>query len=380
MNCRMWYQVALYETIVAVALSAPGRPAFGQAADAVTAQQVIAAFRDRQNRVRSARFKWREEHFVAKGAHSIPRSHASPGTEGVVFPDRDITYTMESELSFDGAKMRYSYAGKNPDWKDSKLVFRDYTSAFDGDLCKILQEAEESRPYPKGTITNEKRSEDVTTAAVMPILCAFRFLHREMRPLHCDALRVAGEAKLRDRPCILLEEPPQDPPRYAKSSFWVDREREFSILRWSLSSRQGIALRQVDIDYAKDAKAGWVPVRWKSVRQAEGGQVQASWTAEVTEFTINPVLLASEFQLDFPAGTIVQDMRTGGGYIQPEGGQKRMILASEFPATYEELASTESGMAHASTARRWAFGASILVLFGVAVLLLVRRLRRRVAQ
>ena len=53
-------------------------------------------------------------------------------------------------------------------------------------------------------------------------------------------------------------------------------------------------------------------------------------------------MLHEAFELEFPAGTWVQDLATGEHYIQRTGGNKRMILPEER-GSYKELLATETG-------------------------------------
>jgi hypothetical protein len=76
----------------------------------------------------------------------------------------------------------------------------------------------------------------------------------------------------------------------------------------------------------------------------------------ITKREINVDIPRSEFQIDFPVGTKVHDRRMGAAppwYIVRAGGVKREITDAEMRrgATYDELISTESGMA-AKEARR----------------------------
>src|SRR5437762_598952 len=68
-------------------------PSSAVADDAITLSQLLNAWRNRVQRVKSFRFQWTEDHFQAKGSLALP---PDPQYKGLVFPPRDTTSRVKS--------------------------------------------------------------------------------------------------------------------------------------------------------------------------------------------------------------------------------------------------------------------------------------------
>ena len=108
-------------------------------------------------------------------------------------------------------------------------------------------------------------------------------------------------------------------------SIWTDPAREFVPLRVTISSSvTGKTMTQADITYRQDPAHGWTPKGWRIVQPANG-DLRHSIVAHVTDSAINIAIPRSRFQIDFPPGTVVIDMRNNSErYVVGADGSKQI--------------------------------------------------------
>jgi len=232
--------------------------------------------------------------------------------------------------------------------------------------------------YPRGFIGGEKvNPDDVNDADLLPLLMTYRPFHPTMGRFKQGVfLReftiVPEKGIVNGRPCILLrEKDSQHGPKLEIASLWLDPSREYVIMRYSLAVRNKIVL-QFDFERYVDQDGEWVPTGWKQVAMRQNGSLFYSETCKAHEHLTNVSINKGEFGLDFPLGTWVIDRRSSSSpgaateYIIRDDGKHRPITDSDRGATYEQLLTTEPGMAlRASrtwgTGRVWLFAALLLV-------------------
>ena len=108
------------------------------------------------------------------------------------------------------------------------------------------------------------------------------------------------------------------------------------IRRIVVASRDGVQ-RQTDIFYKKCERGDSVVSGWKISKFGEGGAVLSTVESVVTDAEINLPLDPSEFTIDFPAGTYVDNLAGPQDYIVRSDGSRRFIASSENDKSYEEL-------------------------------------------
>lgn len=181
---------------------------------------------------------------------------------------------------------------------------------------------------------------------------------------------------------MILESAPRSPESHS-AALWVDPSRECSVQRYILSMGGKVRL-QLNIDYTRDEQYGFVPSAWEIARLDPGGNPRESVSASVVSFVLNRRIPVEEFQLNFPAGTLVTDLKSDSArgrtqYIVREEGAKRLVTEEEtFNASYEQLLNTETGMAlgvQPPTTRKYLAGLLIGALI-VVLALTWRQVRR----
>jgi hypothetical protein len=288
--------------------------------DAITIKQVVNAWRSREQRVKSFRFQWAEDHFQAKGSSVLPQA---PQYEGVVFPARDTPYHVDSGCEMDRHMMRYSFSGESLQvYNDGALELREYVSASDGDVSKAFWALPNKlRNYPKGVIFDEKLCSDAGTLDVKPLL----WLYRALDPRFAfseQSLQLSRRSGIVDGKACAIVACAKGETEY---SIWTDPARDFVPLRFTIASTTtGKVTTQADITHQKDPSRGWTPTGWTIVRTS-AGNLQHSIVARVTNCAINVEIPKSRFQIEFPPGTIVIDMTNRGErYLVGADGSKQI--------------------------------------------------------
>lgn len=310
--------------------------------DTHTTIGVQQAWRRRGDSVKSVRIRWAERHCVVKGAHTIPPT--DPDSKGVrSFPAANVTFDTTGLLLLAGSRMRFESEGARPHWENSELVQRHYISTFDGEIAKTLKAPAATRKFPQGLILKERNNADVDTIELEPLLMHIRIHDPATSPFGGmeGFQRQPGSTMIDGEECFAMAAGP----RY----LWVSPTKQYAIVRHELRTARGGTARQTDIRYALNGD-WWIPASWKFIKNDAEGNLASSVDGTVTETLLNAEFADAEFRIDFPVGALIQDLRSGEQYMVREEGERRLILNSELPTTYEEISRTSSGNAKRTTA------------------------------
>src|SRR5262249_50712945 len=142
----------------------------------VSLQPIVEAWKARQQRVKSARFRWQEERLEAKGwikglggANSI-----TPGKEAV--PSQDLTYKVAATVSFDNDRWNFTVCRGEGSFGNAPRA-KTSISVFDGKTVKAFQEYQppgDRMEQPIGSFREAKRPPNRTDNAVKPLLWTYR--------------------------------------------------------------------------------------------------------------------------------------------------------------------------------------------------------------
>jgi hypothetical protein len=279
--------------------------ATASADDAATLKAVFDAWARRQEQTRSAKFEWTME---ASEVYDFPfpEEHSREGT-----PKRGdmVRFQKTASMRLDGDKVDYRV--RIPD--GSRLSMAPFhRSASDGTVSQEYNESGDSSIHSSGIIRPKPHAFDTNSVYNRPILLTYRPLHPTILGLRRDQYRIAAVSGTIDgHSCIVVEETGDGPIR---KSYWVDPKREYIVLRYA-SKVEGKDRTRQDIQYEQRGDYGWVPVYWKTVALRESGRFDESTECRVTNCSVNEPLAAAEFQITFPAGTMVLDEVHGREYL-----------------------------------------------------------------
>jgi beta-lactamase regulating signal transducer with metallopeptidase domain len=311
------------DTVLAAASEGADEPP--PAAQTRTLERVFAAWKARQERIKSFYFVWKLRAAVPKGYQFVPEGYQFPfagGLAGVRKGDaaldtaKDVEFTApQSEWSGDGPdRLRsdftdFLYNGVDG-WKETKrsrltqngilyarlLVPADSAEAPKIEICrKVPFKHPSNRLSRAGFFEGSEIDLTPLRLALRPTTTASDWTPENCRVRSEDAL--SGGVH-----CIQLQMDKVD----HSERCWVDPKRDYSVVRWERRHNDLAAL-----DFAIEVQQGpdheWLPQRWSWRLSADPAGRAASFEATVTRRVINRKLPDATFSADYPRGTRVYD-------------------------------------------------------------------------
>jgi hypothetical protein len=349
----------------------------------VTVADVFKAWKERTNRVRTFRFKWDEQYTVSKGLYKSPGERGNPGD--VYLPPKTTTYDTSYSVTMDGEKLRYDY--DEIEGAGGKLINQKGNRVVAGGEFKGFRGPGASR-YPQGIVAQPVPGEPYgTDPQIQPLLLLFRPLNTgsiAFKNFPNQFSEVPGRSVIDERSCVQLKEGARTRGQLV-TTVWVDPERDFVVTRVVLSDDERPHAQWTFHDFIQ-TEHGWVPRKWTRTFLGRSGSVLSSASATVRDFELNRPVDPNEFEVEFPPGTWVTDMRGKEEvqYIVKEGGERRLILREERVggATYEQFLTTETGRALEQPQKdrgRRVLGTALAAAVVVVVFVVARRSWRRKA-
>ena len=267
--------------------------------------EVIAAWAKRQAAIKSFRFAWTEQQTHPKGWLSNPRypERERASIPGLLF---DRSYVVPKTLAVAGDRMRYSFEidrKEEPDGVD--VIARQgsnrglgvrrqysYVSVFDGQ--RGTSRLATTLDHPPPTSLQTTANPDAQNLDTRPIMMAFRPLDAVVGDRLLDrAVTNLARTFYKGKSTFLLEE--RHDPSGWKTIRWIEPERDFLMSRYVVAFEQRIIV-DIDIDYTRDARWGWVPSGWRVTEMLSDGSKRQVSSARVTSYTINAPIGAEEFR------------------------------------------------------------------------------------
>ena len=256
----------------------------------------LAAWRARQNAVRSFRFEWTERQIHPSGWLSNPRY---PERERVSIPalNHERSYVVTKSLAVHGDSMRYTLELDRPEEPDGIRVKRrgadnmglgqhrhyTYVSAFDGRHGTSTLTTSLDGPPP--TTLQSTANVDAQNLDARPIMMTLRPLDPVLGDLLLErAVTNLVRTFYRGKSTFLLEE--RHDPSGWKTIRWIEPERDFIVTRFMLAFEQK-PIVDIDIDYTHDPKWGWVPSGWRVTEMLADQSRRLLSTATVTRYRID---------------------------------------------------------------------------------------------
>lgn len=248
---------------------------------------VRAAWKDREAKVRTARFEWKQTVFTVKGAYDAGKElvmERNGGKDPGSNPPEDHSYSSDCILSIDGDRVVYQFTQRN--WKGSENRYCDtrVEYKFDGEKQLFLDNPGFTQ-WSVALIRKQTRGADFPPDT-RPVVRTLRGTNPKFRPDDFDEYVPSGVVLQigdgRGRELMSKGGPGRD-----ERHLWTDPTRGFVVLRCT-SGMANRVLKQIDVKYKADGTAGWVPTEWKIIEtNPKDGRVTASTTATVTSYSIN---------------------------------------------------------------------------------------------
>lgn len=322
---------------------------------AATGDDSIAAIRSalsqREAKISTASISASAQHKMAAGMVS----KETDGYKTVTMPQFDIA------LSSNKFRLQFNDIG---------LLLQDpkstgtYVCTFDGDETRSLLPFSS---HLRGVIYDESKFHDISHIDLMPALLAFRPSCTSLMDANAS---VVSEHKtvVNGAQCIVVQL--KFPATERRDAYWVDPAKDYSVIKWTSAYEGGGLGKEVSVSY-RTAKVGWLPSAWSSSLKGDG-IVLTETMAVVNSGTINEPINDSQFTINYPVGTIVDDRKAGYLFVQQKDG-KRQVTQSDMASVgkYSDL----SGLQYSHQWWRLALGAA---LFGAIVFVVAYVYRTRV--
>jgi hypothetical protein len=158
-----------------------------------------------------------------------------------------------------------------------------YESTFDGERGSYRVSSLLGTPPPSAVATVS--APDAQNLDTRVLLMLFRPLDAVMGHLLMErAVTNLARTIYRGRSTYLLEE--RHDPSGWKTVVRIDPERDFIISEYFMLFEQHV-VADIEIDYVRDTKWGWIPEAWRITELTTDGSTRLVSTAKVTKFSIN---------------------------------------------------------------------------------------------
>src|SRR5262249_51596856 len=87
--------------------------------------------------------------------------------------------------------------------------------------------------------------------------------------------------------------------------FWLDPTKDYVVRRIPFPRNRGERPEQMEVRYEPNKDAGWVPTSWVHTEYSKEGAVRSTTTYQVLSIRLNEPIPATEFELHFETGTLV---------------------------------------------------------------------------
>jgi hypothetical protein len=282
---------------------------------------VVAAQR-RQDAVKSFAIEYKQTDVVSPGAISETNVGFASPTKGLI-PPNEMTLTSVSRLVVDDDKVRFEQNHPIFQLPEGEVVEKGIVYLFNGTISnqffpKGLGSSSNPRnDTPQGIIKANPIPAGIKLYETVPIFGVFRGLTPAMASWTYSDLKPTGVALSING--VSCQEYVKQISADLILSCWLNPIEDYLMRRVRIQ-RKGKLEAQLDIQYGLDEKRFWVPKAWKFNQFGPNERLQRSQTFEVLQVRVNESEATTQFDIQYPLGTEVNDQRTDQWYrIQSDG-------------------------------------------------------------
>ncbi|QDT44275.1 hypothetical protein Pan241w_43830 [Gimesia alba] len=310
--------------------------------------EILTVWKQRSERIQSASFEVSvkqtrsKRHFKLNSDEEEEKAvNPAPVEEDKLAKDY-ITFNLNYSLLFDAPRVFCRIKGQ---WPDKSLQSKDFgrTMVTDG---KYASDLGSFQGHPTGTIYADSGWRGNSIFALKPIRWALCPSDASLG-IPLNEFKPIPELQSIDNiQCTVLERDisqNSEAPGYRKIILWITPEQnDCVVLKYALQE-MGRTIVAYHCQYDFSQPVGAIPTSWFTIWFFKDGGTRIRIDANVKSHEINPVVEDSDFQIDFPVGTFVTDMRKHDrynhelNYIVRKNGKKRIVLWEERDKTYDEL-------------------------------------------
>lgn len=282
----------------------------------ITITDVSAEWTHRSDAANTFRVSWKQTLTLRT---AVPRLGMSPSRSSGEYRNA----TQQVSLSMDQLKLSYVVTTENGPGSDLPPYNK---STFDGTRSKdfVAMRSEINGQTGVGAIRAEPHAFAAESIQIRPLLLQYRpFFPKLGRPTLNGYSVEPERLQLGDVSCVILRKDEGE----SSTRLWLDPASQFLLLRETMSSG-GVVRIQTDFRYSGSSnETHWMPTGWKIVTADKRGEMIESIEATVLTHSIGEEIPMAEFDIPFPAGTLIQesdvdgvrDFRAGGNPSEPIG-------------------------------------------------------------
>jgi hypothetical protein len=326
----------------------------------------VVAARTRQECVKTLVVKYKRTEVIAKGG--LSEGGRPPFNPAVPVPSEETTLESTDRIVMDGEKLRYE--DNHPAWdlRDAKFYQKSCVHVVNTSTGKAYYpNGIGSDGAPTGVLTGEARLIDIKSPVLTPITVMFRGWSPAISPYPVDDMKSSGiKLPIDGAPCqeYVIDYRADE----LRVSCWFDSTKEWA-LRRIRKQKLGSLLEQTDITSYRQDACGMIPTSWAYNRYSLGRTLLKSTKVQVLELRINDPQPAEQFELQFPPGTEVRDVKQVKFYRVKSDGSMR-----ELSRTGEELpGSVPQPGTRWYQRHKWLIGGSAVFCVVAGLLYLMRR-------
>lgn len=340
------------------------------AGEEIALSDVLGNWRQRQRDVVSLNMSWIERRTDVRGGLTptfriIRRSL----DEELVFPPTDTSYENHYLVITSGSRSRVESRGWMWDFQHEELVPRNIVCVFDGEDARTLVSELGEAGSQKGIVNAGASHIQLNAYEFRALLWCFWPLDPVRGGLDpADVEMTSEELHIDGRRCALLKHGSHP----AAEELWIDPDYGYAVRRAIVRNPDGTIHFQFDVDYGDDISNGLRVSGW-SFQEIANDAVAVHCQSTVTELIINPAPDPGTFELAFPAGSLVNDVRSGTNNFSRVGPDGSLQPLGSRPPRSTDSMGRPSGLSNVMKAVIAANAAALLV----ALLIVRSRLRAR---
>lgn len=250
---------------------------------------VKEAWNARSRAVRNGEFQW-----ISTIDNRVPMNPRH--IERAIYPLKETV-----TLRVDGERRFYRRVGEQRSENGREIVPLDITEAFSSKEYRVRGIKLPGQKHHFGSIAATDEGRD--NPQPNPILWLLSY-----RKINFDQLAVVElDVDCRGRKTVLLREV-QDRKDWL---YWMDPSENFSIRRAVSYRKDGSCSMQFDINYLADKQGVAIPSSWEMTWLATGGRLMKHTASQMKSHSLNRTFSDDDFEIRFPNGTYVHDLRPG---------------------------------------------------------------------
>jgi len=323
-----------------------------------------AAWDRRQAQVKSLVMKWTEDHVDFE--NSISRSPSDNRDEWV--PPERSEYSGTYEFKLSGPLSIYEYDGQQMQLRSapepSKYVPFRSLDGFDGREGRSLRMVLVDDEVPVGVIQRDDFNPDGRNAGHAPVAWFCRPALMEMGGFDAGKLDLMSSRMNRDGiECMVL----LDDSFSAHTQVWVAPSLDYNVVGVDVKAGKASdkTTWEIWVAYDRTADGLVVPKSWVFDAASSSGQKLWHIASTVTDLQVNVPIDEAEFRVEFPATTLVHDLKRDRKYLVDPQGTTHPLNPEATGRTYQQLrtASTRVSTESPSAYKRILLGLNVVAAF-----------------